>query len=144
MNQAARCLILALAGMIAAGCDGFTIALEPKIVTVSLVNASAYPVEGTVYTSDDQDLAVIGLIGLGEDQDFRLEADTTYSFSGSCDEIQAVMVDDVELRVVGGIGPEANSSVLTDGDDFSCGDTIVFTFTHSDLLTDFDVFVSVR
>ena len=33
--------------------------------------------------------------------------------------------------------------VLRDGDDFSCGDTIVFTFDHSGILVDFDVTVSI-
>ncbi|MCH7884473.1 MAG: hypothetical protein IIC01_04415, partial [Planctomycetes bacterium] len=51
--------------------------------------------------------------------------------------------DDADLLILGDIGPEANSDVLRDGDDFSCGDTIVFTFDHSGILVDFDVIVSV-
>jgi len=47
------------------------------------------------------------------------------------------------LLIIGGLGPETNSDVLRDNTDFSCSDTIVFTFDHTDALLDFDVTSSV-
>lgn len=137
-------LVVVLAGVMLVGCDGITIAVEPRTVTVTLVNASAYPVDGTLYISDEEGLAVIGLIDVGEEVEFYLDPDTMHSESYRCDEIQAVVIADANLRVALGLGPEASSDILTDGDDFSCGDTIVFTFSHSAVLADFDVFVSYR
>jgi hypothetical protein len=45
--------------------------------------------------------------------------------------------------VVGEIGPETDTGVLRDGDDFGCGDRITFTFDHSAVIVDFDVTVDV-
>ena len=70
--------------------------------------------------------------------------DDTRSFTQSCDDLQAIMIEDADLQIIGGIGPEANTDVLRDGDDFGCGDTIVFTFDHSDLIFDFEIEVDVE
>jgi len=54
-------------------------------------------------------------------------------FSKDCDNLQAIIISDADLEVVG----EEDTGTLRDGDDFGCGDTIIFTFD----LIDFDITV---
>jgi len=68
----------------------------------------------------------------------------TRTFIRSCDDLQAIVLDDADLLILAGIGPETNTDVLRDGDDFRCGDLIEFTFSHSGAVFDFDVEVDVR
>ena len=42
------------------------------------------------------------------------------------------------------MGPEANTDVLRDGDEFRCGSTIVFTFSHSAAVFDFGITTRVE
>jgi hypothetical protein len=51
------------------------------------------------------------------------------------------MVENAELQSPI-LQPDTQSEVLRRGEDFECGGTIVFTFTHSAALVDFDVSVS--
>jgi len=67
-----------------------------------------------------------------------------YPLSRNCDDLQAVVIEDADLRIIGGIGPETDSDVLRDGDEFGCGDTVTFTFTSSDLGTNFEVTPTVN
>ncbi len=61
------------------------------------------------------------------------------SFTRSCDELRALVLDDADLQIIGGLGPETSSDVLRIDDEYECGDEIIFTFTHSALMLDFDV-----
>lgn len=137
----AHCVVLA--GV--CGCDALNIILDPR-VTVTLVNASDYPVDVTMFVSDDQEILESLLVdeGVGEKLLYTLAAGQTVSFSRPCDELQAMIIEQAELNVALGLGPEANTDVLRDGDDFSCGDEVVFTFDHSAQILDFDVTVTVR
>ncbi len=142
MKRAIVCCIV-LAGV--CGCDALNIILDPR-VTVTLVNASDYPVDVTMFVSDDQDILESLLVeeSVGEKLLYTLAAGQTVSFSRPCDELQAMIIEQAELDVALGLGPEANTDVLRDGDDFSCGDEVVFTFDHSSQILDFDVTVAVR
>jgi hypothetical protein len=126
--------LLVLAGLaLAAGCEA-----------VRLVNDSDFPVEVELYYGDEQDTLEAVLTETGTPIQQTIDAGATYSFSEDCDDLQAIVIVDADLRVVGGLGPEDSTDVLRDGTNFSCGDTITFTFDHSDILTDFAIHTSVE
>jgi hypothetical protein len=133
--------LLALLAM-APGCNALINVLSPNRVTVRLINNSDFSVDGELYTDDEQNIPRSLLIEFGDERTFDLAPGTMQTFSMSCDDLQAIVIADADLRVATGISPETSSSVLRDGDDFRCGDTITFTFAHSALLVDFDVFVN--
>lgn len=138
---AASTLILGLA---AAGCDALSGLISPSTVTVSLVNASSFDVEAELFIADQQEIPEFLLTQVGEKLNYTIPAGESMTFSRSCDELQAIVVAEADLRVLGGVGPEASSDVLRDGDDFGCGDRITFTFTHSALIVDFQITTEVR
>lgn len=141
---------IALMGLVtlATGCDALLalIAQQPTTVNVSFVNTSAdYTVQVDYYYSDQDDIPRDLLTSdLGERRNFTVPAGETFTFPLLCDDAQAMVVDDSDLLIVGGAGPEDNTDVLYDGEDFHCGDTITFTFSHSDLLLDFEVRVTAE
>ena len=139
-----RCV--ALAGLILplTGCDALVGIITPTTVTVSLVNTSDYDVDAKILISDEQDLPEFLLTELGDELDFTIPAGETVTFVRSCDELQAIVVDDADLLVLIGLGPEAGSDVLRDGDDFRCGDVIIFTFSHSQAVLDFHITTQVQ
>ena len=135
---------MALLLPVTVGCDAVSDLLSPSRVTVSLVNNGEFEVQARFFISEDQNTLEALLTELGDELNFTVPAGETTTFTRDCDDLQAIILDDAELRVLGGVGPEADTDVLRDGDDFGCGDTIVFTFDHSDLLLDFDVAVAAH
>ena len=134
-----------LAGM-SAGCGTLSSLLSllgPRTTTVRFVNNSDFAVEGRIIIGDQQLTTEELLEQLGTEIDFNVAAGETMSLSRDCDDIQALLLDDANLQVIGGAGPDARSSVLRDGTDFDCGDRITFTFDHGPLITDFDVNTAV-
>ncbi len=117
----------------------------PNTITVTLVNESAdFDVEATVIY-DDQDLTFEDLlVQIGTEREFTIPPGESRSFFETCDDLQAIILSDADLQLIGGLGPEADSGVLRIDDDYDCGDQITFTFTHSALIVDFDVDVNVR
>ena len=130
--------------MSAGGCDAILGFLQPSVVTVRMVNNSDFAVQVRLIYDDDQELPRDILEETGTALEFTISAGDTTTISRSCNDLQAVFVDNADLLIIGEIGPEADTDVLRDGDDFSCGDTIVFTFDHSEVLLDFDVVVEVQ
>jgi len=134
--------------VLVAGCDALPAllgTLQPNLVTVELVNNSSdFAVEGTLFYDNDQYTIEGILVETGTERTFTLAAGRRSSFSVHCDDLQAIIIHNASLQIVGDVGPEANTNVLRDGDDFGCGDTIVFTFDHSDVLVDFDVNVTTQ
>lgn len=133
--------------LICAGCGAADLLvglLQPHKVTVSLVNNGDFAVQVKLFIADNQDLPEALLTDIGTELDYTINAGASASFSRNCDDLQALVIDDAELMVIGGSGPTASSDVLRDGSDFGCGDTIVFTFDHSNLILDFDVSANVR
>lgn len=135
-------LLLMLAGCNLSA-DDIADLLEPETTSVRLVNNGDFPVEVEIYIDDEQDIPESVLTESGTLLTFTVAAGETQSFTRDCDDLQAIIVDDADLMTIGSIGPDTDTGVLRDGDDFSCGDTIVFTFDHSDVIVDFDVNVSV-
>jgi hypothetical protein len=137
-------VFVAVLGALCAGCEAIIGFLQPRTVTVRLVNDGDFAVNVRLFFDDDQDLPRSVLTEDGTELRYTIAAGETATFARSCDDLQAVVIDDADLLIVGEIGPEADTNVLRDGDDFGCGDTIVFTFDHSNLLVDFDVSVAVQ
>lgn len=126
-----------------AGCDALIGLLQPRTVTIRLVNNSDFDVVVEMFTHDDQNVAEFLITEVGDEINRTVGSGETTTIVGDCDDVQAIIIEDADLQVVGGIGPEANTDVIRDGDDFGCGDTVTFTFDHSALITDFDVAVNV-
>lgn len=133
-----------LAAALCAGCDALLDFLQPRLVTVRLVNNGSFPVEVLLLYSSEQDIPEELLSEVGDEVQVTIPAGETTTFSRSCDDLQAIIIEDADLMVIGQIGPEAGTGVLRDGDEFGCGDTIIFTFDHSDILVDFDVSTDVE
>ncbi len=140
MKRLAGFVLIAVLALPLMSCDSLTDFLLPTTVTVSLVNASPdYAVEVTLYYDDEDDLPEVILTEFGTEIELTISAGNMSSFTRDCDDLQAIVIDDADLLVLGGLGPEANSEVLRIDDEYECGDEIVFTFTHSDAVLDFDV-----
>ena len=132
--------ILSVVGMLAplGSCDGtFPDLILGDEVVVRLLNNTDYDVDIVVYYDDDPDISESNLIANGTKLEFTLEPDEWTSFRRGCDRLQAVIVDQATLRVLGGLGPTTRSEVLRDGDEFGCRQTIGFRFEGS--LLNFDV-----
>ena len=142
--RSVRCVALAGLTLALTGCDVVIGIITPTTVTVSLVNTSDYDVEAKIFISDEQDLPEFLLTELGNELNFVIPAGETATFTRSCDKLQAIVVDDADLLVLVGLGPEAGSDVLRDGDDFRCGDVIIFTFSHSQAVLDFHITILVQ
>ncbi len=137
---AACCLLVTLAG-----CDTLQTALgRSDRVTVRLRNSSEdYDVDVSLYYDSDDNVLEDVLTELGEHRTFLLGPGESSSFSASCDDLQAIVIDDADLQVL--LTVETSSGVYRgDGEDFDCGDTIVFTFTHDEFGVNFDVDFSVE
>ncbi|RME39187.1 MAG: hypothetical protein D6788_05990 [Planctomycetota bacterium] len=134
-------LLLSLAPML--GCDTLSGFLLPSTTTVDLVNNGDFPVDVTLYYDDQQETPEFLLTEIGRRLDVTVDPGDTVNFTRNCDELQVIVIDDADLRIIGGIGPETSSDVLRDGSDFTCGSRIVFTFDHTDLITDFHVNATV-
>jgi len=121
------------------GCGALLDTLVSRMTTVELVNNGDFDVDVVLFFDDTQEVPRILLVETGTRMEFTLAPGETRRFSRPCDDLQVIVIDDADLRVAGGLGPEANSDVLRDGDDFFCGSTIRFTFDHSAAILDFDV-----
>ena len=128
----------------AVGCEALVGLLRPSETTVVLVNNSDFDVEVVLFYDDDQNILEALLTDVGQEMQITLAAGEQSTFSRDCDDLQAIIIEDADLLLIGQLGPEANTDVLRDGDDFGCGDTITFTFDHSDVLLDFDISVAIE
>ena len=135
--------ILFATAILPSGC-GLLGNLAPQpLTTVRLVNNGEFDVRVTVVFDDQQDAPRELLTEFGTALQFTLSPGQSTSFSRDCDEIQAITLDNAELRIIGGVGPSFDSEVFRDGSDFNCGDVIEFSFDHSDILVDFDADVAI-
>lgn len=124
------------------GCSALSGLLDPTSVTIRLVNNGSFEVRAIVYTSDDANVLKAILTTLGTRREFVIPAGQSSELTADCDDIRAIIIDRAELQSIG--TPSDETDVLRDGDDFACGDTIVFTFDHSLNVFDFSVTVDVE
>lgn len=141
--NATRPLLIAFTVGWLSGCGSLLDALNPPRTTVRLVNNADFEVRAVVVWSDNQNIPRDLLTSTGTRMEFTLAPREATSFTRECDSLQALIVNDAELRVIGQIGPHASSDVLRDGSEFDCRDTIEFTFDHSAAVVDFEVSVGV-
>ena len=124
-----------------AGCSTLSGLLDPTSVTIQLVNNGSFEVTAIVYTSDDENVFKAILTTLGTRREFAISAGQSTTLVVDCDDLRAIIIDKAELQSIG--TPSDETNVLRDGDDFDCGNTIVFTFDHSLNVFDFNIKVSV-
>ena len=140
MKQRIGFVLIASLLVATAGCDALLGFVLPSTLVVSFVNQSPlFNVDVTLLHHDDDDVLEAILKQIGTEEEFTIGPGQMTTFLRDCDELQAIMIDDADLRIVGSVGPETDTDVLRMGEDFECGDTLVFTFTHSDAILDFDV-----
>ena len=146
MTRVATITLTSVLLLSAGGCDALLGVLPPRVTSVRLVNNSDFSVSVVIFISDEQDIPedLLTQEDIGTRLDFTLLPGESTSFSRDCDDLQAIIIDDADLLVIGQIGPEARTDVFRDGSDFGCGDTISFTFDHSAFLTDFHISTSVQ
>ena len=136
-----------LVGCFLVSCDSLPGILDlflPTTTSVRFVNDTGFTVEGTLYYSDQQDIPEVMLTNdvLATELDFTLSAGADrVILAESCEELQAIIIDKAEMLLFPGISPDADTGVFRDGDEFNCGNEIVFTFT---LTPDFDIIATVQ
>ena len=144
MTKLAGAVVVVL-GVSVCGCASLLNFLQSSVTTVRLVNNGSFTVSVELYTSSEQNIPEAVLTADNDDrEEYAVPAGETVTFARDCDDLQAIIIDEADLNLVGQAGPEASTGVLRDGDDFGCGDIITFTFDHSEILVDFDVAVSVQ
>ncbi len=126
--------LAALVAGLTGGCP-----LGPTDTTVQLVNNTSFPVDVKLYSSSRQNEPAATLPLTGTEIVESVPANSVISFSRDCDELQAIVIDDADLQIVGGIGPSQNTRVYREPDDFGCRDTLTFTFTASSFLTELEI-----
>ncbi len=134
-------VVVLLAGLtFLGGCDALISALGPSQTTVRLVNDGDYDVIVELYYHDDQNVLEALISEVGTERNITVPPGETRSFSVACEDLQAIFIEDAELSLINEIGPDQQSEeVRRDGDDFNCGDTIIFTFTHAVTLTSLNI-----
>ncbi|HKQ50528.1 MAG TPA: hypothetical protein VJZ71_20825 [Phycisphaerae bacterium] len=142
MNRKVQTCMFAALVIAVGGCELF-FNLGQNRTSVRLVNNADFTVEVDLYISNEQDIPREVLTVLGDKLEFTLAPGESTSFMRDCDDLQAVVIDDANLRDSGFFEPDADTNVLRDDGDFDCGDTIVFTFDHSSAVTDFHINVEV-
>ena len=133
----------ALLGVMAVPLAGCPL-VSSNTTTIILDNQGSFAVDVLMYVGDDQNALRDVLTSFGDEISVTVPAGTTRTITRACDSLQAVIIDNAKLQVIGGIGPEEDTQVLRDGSDFNCGDTIRFTFTHSALFTNLDIATNVN
>lgn len=121
-------LLLPLVGIFAAtqGC-------VPQQTSVELVNDTDFTVDVQLFYDSEQNLPADVIEIDGTELNFSLAPGETRSFSRDCQDLQAIFIKDADMRVAPGISPQADTDVYREPDDFTCGDTIRFTFTAGNL-----------
>lgn len=144
-------MILSLLVLVGFGCDNFSIIvdgvnLNPSTVTLVLVNETEFPVTPSVFVSDLGDLIFDALTetvltASENEQNFGdLDPQETVRRSYDCDDFEAVMAEDAEIRIAPGNSPEDSTQMFVEDRDFECGDTV--TITYSGGQTDFNARIS--
>jgi len=130
--------------MLGFGCSALIGLVQPSTVTVQIVNNGTFPIVTTFYIDKDENIFDFLIKELGTKIEDTVQAGQSTTLTRSCSDLGAIILDKAELQIVGSVGPDTSDGILRQGEDFSCGDTITYTFNHSDALLDFDVTVTVQ
>jgi hypothetical protein len=107
--------------------------------TVILDNRTPFEVDVELYYDENQNILEDLIDDLGTRMTFTLAANETQTFSLPCEDLQAIRITDADMNILLGVGPEAETGLYHEPDDFTCGDTLTFTFTADQLGTDLDI-----
>lgn len=138
LSRTSSIVIISLCGAALVGCDALLGILTSSSTTVVLQNDAGGTLNVELFYHEQQDLPEFSLETLGEEVNRSIPAGSSATFSRSCSDLQIIQITDAEVNL-GLTSPDVSSAVFRDGDDFSCGDTITFTFTTNALATDLDV-----
>lgn len=127
---------LALSVLAAGGCP------ISRNTTAELVNDTGADLHVRVFYDSEQNIPEDLIDDAGREAEFDLAPGETRTFSRDCDELQAIVVKG-ELNLIGNFGPEETTRIFRDGDDFGCGDVLVFRFTQNALGTDLEISVTL-
>jgi hypothetical protein len=142
MMKRVSVLLLTTTLLLAAGCS-LNISLDDLFgngtTTVQLVNTGDFDIDVVLYIGEDEDAAESILTTFGDRIELTIPANQIASFSRDSEDIRAIVIDNAEINIIGGIGPEEDTRVYRERDDFSEGDTLVFTFSYEALPIDLDI-----
>ncbi len=144
MNKSLAVAVLVCLSVGLGGCESLVGLLRPRETTIVLANDSDFDVQIVLFYDEDQNILELLLTEIGEEMRLTIAAGEQIVFSRDCDDLQAIIIEDADLLLIGQLGPEVKTDVLSDGNEFGCGDTITFTFDHSDAIFDFSIAVSVE
>ncbi len=144
MNKSLAVAVLVCLSVGLGGCESLVGLLRPRVTTIVLANDSDFDVEIVLFYDEDQNILELLLTEIGAEMRLTIGAGEQSAFSRDCDDLQAIIIDDADLLLIGQLGPEVKTDVLRDGNEFGCGDTVTFTFEHSDAIFDFSIAVSVE
>ena len=101
------CYLVGVIGLLVTlpSCDALDDIIGPTLVTVRLVNTGDFAVDVELYYDNEQLTPEILLTEIGEQLEFTVPAGETRTFSRSCDDLQALMIEDADLNIIGGLGP---------------------------------------
>lgn len=125
-----------VAASVGGGCGILGNLLSNDFITVDLVNETGFATDVRLYYGDNQNAFEFELTTFGEEFDAALAASGTgasRSFTRSCDDLQAIIIDNAESRVPL-VSPNSDTEVYRDASDFSCGDVLTFRFVLEDSL----------
>lgn len=144
MRQRTGMAIMCGCALVMAGCELALDIILPTTVTITMVNTiDGFNIEGTIVYDNREALLKEDLVALGVDRVFNVAGGSSFSFAPlDCDDVESLVLDRAELQVIGDIGPSTDSEILRMGEEFECGDEIVFTFTGN--ILDLNVSTSVR
>lgn len=125
-----RALLLVPAAVVVMGAS----CLPSQQTSVILRNDTSFVVNVELFFDDDQDIPEALLVEDGSRLTFSLSPGTTQSFSRPCEDLQAIIINDADMVIAPGISPEASSRVYREPDDFTCGNTLTFTFTQGGIV----------
>lgn len=124
-------IALVATALLSSGCEGFFSLLPSTNQTsVRLINNGSFPVNVTLYVHSDQNVLKAIMPSVGERIEITVPANSTRLITRDCDDLQAVLVDEAEVSIIGDIGPSTDSDVFRDGSDFGCGDVFALTFVY--------------
>jgi len=107
--------------------------------SVVLRNQTNFTVDVELFFDRRQDIPEFVLEEVGSRLTFSLSPGGVESFSRPCEDLQAIFINDADMRVLPGVSPEARTRVYREPDDFRCGDTLGFTFTQNAIATSLNI-----